>query len=82
MANDDTRLPSDLIRVALASTIGRWTEGTGDTATPIPNLAFFRREAPTPPASVRSNPASCSSFTLRSGCWWETTRSLTTASVS
>ncbi len=46
-----------MIRAALASTIGRWTEGTGDRSTPIPNLAFFRREAPTPPGICRVEPS-------------------------
>jgi AraC-like DNA-binding protein len=57
MAYNDTRLPSELTRVALASTIESWTEGTEDRATPIPNLAFFRREAPTPPGICQVEPS-------------------------
>ena len=57
MAYNDTTLPSEPIRVALTRTIGRWTEGTEDRSTSIPNLAFFRREAPTPPGICQVEPS-------------------------
>jgi AraC-like DNA-binding protein len=57
MAHDRTGLPLDELRVALASTIGRWTDGIGDRATPIADLLFFRREAPTPPGICRVEPS-------------------------
>ncbi|MFV0662799.1 AraC family transcriptional regulator [Denitromonas sp.] len=37
----------DALHAALAPTIDRWTVGVEDRATPIPGLAFFRREVPT-----------------------------------
>ena len=49
MRVDKTRLRFETIRGALAETIGRWTQGTEDRVTPIPDLTFFRRESPTPP---------------------------------
>lgn len=57
MAHDNTRLPPEVIRAALARTIGRWTPGTEDRRTPIPDLAFFRREAPTPPGICQVEPS-------------------------
>jgi AraC-like DNA-binding protein len=57
MENDNTRLPAEAIRAALARTIGRWTEGSEDRSTPIADLAFFRREAPTPPGICRVEPS-------------------------
>lgn len=57
MAYDNTRLPPEATLVALAGTIGRWTEGTEDRATPVPDLGFFRREAPTPPGICRVEPS-------------------------
>jgi AraC-like DNA-binding protein len=57
MTNDNTRLPPEAILAALAGTIGRWTEGTEDRSTPVPDLAFFRREAPTPPGICRVEPS-------------------------
>jgi AraC-like DNA-binding protein len=45
------------MRAALARSIDRWTAGKADVSTPIPNLAFFRREAPTPPGSCRVDPS-------------------------
>jgi len=57
MAYDGTGLPPDAIRVALARTIGRWTQGTEDRSTLIPDLAFFRREAPTPPGICQVKPS-------------------------
>jgi AraC-like DNA-binding protein len=49
MTLENTRMPLDTIRAALAETIGRWTQGSEDRATRIPDLTFFRRESPTPP---------------------------------
>jgi AraC-like DNA-binding protein len=56
MAYDNTS-PPEAILAALAGTIGRWTEGTEDRSTPVPDLAFFRREAPTPPGICRVEPS-------------------------
>lgn len=39
----------DVLPRNLADIIGRWTVGKEDCPTPVPNLAFFRREAPTEP---------------------------------
>jgi AraC-like DNA-binding protein len=39
----------DALRDAAIASIGRWTVGQSDWQTPIPGLAFFRREAPMPP---------------------------------
>lgn len=49
MTFDKMRLPLEAIRGGLAEAIARWTQGTEDRATPIPDLTFFRRESPTPP---------------------------------
>jgi AraC-type transcriptional regulator N-terminus len=57
MAYDHRRLPLEAIRDALAHTIARWTEGTEDRVTPIPNLAFFRRHALTPPGICQVEPS-------------------------
>ena len=57
MTFDNGRLPAETIRGALAQTIGRWTKGSEDRATPIPDLTFFRREAPTPPGICRVEPS-------------------------
>jgi AraC-like DNA-binding protein len=57
MTFDDTRPASEPIREALAQTIGRWTEGVEDRSTRIPDLAFFRRESPTPPGICRVEPS-------------------------
>ncbi|PWB67450.1 MAG: AraC family transcriptional regulator [Deltaproteobacteria bacterium] len=57
MKYDNTGLPPDMIRATLARTIGHWTAGTEDRSTPIPDLAFFRREAPTPPGICRVEPS-------------------------
>ena len=54
---DNTELPLESIRIALARTIGRWTAGTEDRSTPIPDLAFFRRETPTPPGLCQVEPS-------------------------
>ena len=37
------------MREVMVESIGRWTVGQLDCLTPIPNLMFFRREAPMPP---------------------------------
>jgi AraC-like DNA-binding protein len=57
MAYDNTGLSTNAIRAALARTIGRWTLGTEDRSTPIPDLTFFRREAPTPPGICQVEPS-------------------------
>lgn len=41
----------------LADVIGRWTVGKEDCSTSIPNLAFFRREAPTQPCTCLVEPS-------------------------
>lgn len=41
----------------LADVIGRWTVGKEDCSTPIPNLAFFRREARTDPCACLVEPS-------------------------
>jgi AraC-like DNA-binding protein len=38
-------------------TIAQWTPETGDRSTPIPALAFFRRDAPTPPGLCQVEPS-------------------------
>ncbi len=45
------------IQEALARSIGRWTQGVEDCSTPIPNLNFFRRQAPTKPAICLVEPS-------------------------
>ena len=57
MKQDNTELASTATRAALAHTIGRWTKGSEDLPTPISGLAFFRREAPTPPGICRVEPS-------------------------
>ncbi len=57
MSSDRTRRSLDEIRAALARTIERWTEGSEDRPTPIADLLFFRREAPTPPGLCRVEPS-------------------------
>ncbi len=47
----------DVLHTNLADTIGRWTRGKEDCSTPIPNLAFFRREAPTQPCACLVEPS-------------------------
>lgn len=41
----------------MAGTIGQWTAGQADSATPMPSLNFFRREIPTPPAVCLVEPS-------------------------
>jgi AraC-like DNA-binding protein len=41
----------------LAEIIGRWTEDGQDRPPPIPNLSFFRRDAPAPPAICLVEPS-------------------------
>jgi AraC-like DNA-binding protein len=57
MAKDSRELSFEKVRTALASTIGRWTDEPGDRSTPIPDLAFFRREMPTPPGLCQVEPS-------------------------
>jgi AraC-like DNA-binding protein len=57
MTSDRTELPLEPLRAALARTIGRWTHGDEDRSTPIADLSFFRREAPTPPGICRVEPS-------------------------
>lgn len=42
---------------SLADIIGRWTRGREDCSTSIPNLTFFRREAPTQPCACLVEPS-------------------------
>lgn len=42
---------------ALARIIGHWTQGQENCPTTIPNLAFFRRECPTPPVICLVEPS-------------------------
>ncbi len=39
----------DTMREVMVERIGRWTVGQSDCLSPIPNLMFFRRDAPMPP---------------------------------
>lgn len=48
---------SKVLHEAMAQIIGRWTEGVRDRPTPIPNLSFYRREAPAPPAHCMVEPS-------------------------
>jgi AraC-like DNA-binding protein len=57
MANANAGLPLEVVRAAMARTIGRLTEGTEDRSTSIPDLALFRREAPTPPGICHVEPS-------------------------
>lgn len=47
----------DGMRVAMSEIIDRWTAGKEDCPTPIPNLFFFRRETPLPPAICMVEPS-------------------------
>jgi AraC-like DNA-binding protein len=57
MANDKALPLPDVSREALARTIAGCTKGTEDHTTPIPDLTFFRREAPTPPGLCQVEPS-------------------------
>jgi AraC-like DNA-binding protein len=57
MDHKNTARFPEAIRATIARTIGRWTLGTDDRSTPIPGLALFRREAPTPPGICRVEPS-------------------------
>ena len=57
MAHETPRRPREEIRQALVRTIERWTTGLEDCSTLIPDLAFFRREAPTPPGLCQVPPS-------------------------
>ena len=48
--------PRDVLHTNLANIIGRWTRGKEDCPTPVPNLAFFRRETPTRPCACLVEP--------------------------
>ena len=52
----ETAAPGDL-HADLAEVIDRWTVGKEDCATPIPNLAFFRREKLTEPRACLVEPS-------------------------
>jgi AraC-like DNA-binding protein len=45
------------MRFSMAEIIGRWTAGKEDCFTPLPNLMFFRRETPAPPAICLVEPS-------------------------
>ncbi|HHW76314.1 MAG TPA: AraC family transcriptional regulator [Xanthomonadaceae bacterium] len=47
----------DVLQTDLADIIGRWTGGKEDCSTPVPNLAFFRRETPTEPCTCLVEPS-------------------------
>ena len=49
--------PLGAMHEGLADVIGRWTVGKEDCSTSIPNLAFFRREAPTEPCACLVKPS-------------------------
>ena len=49
--------PLDVLHRKMADAIGRWTRGKEDCSTLIPNLAFFRREAPTQPCACLVEPS-------------------------
>lgn len=57
MTNDTPRRSRDSARAELVQTIDRWTTGTEDRATEIPDLALFRRETRTPPGVCRVEPS-------------------------
>ncbi|MGC4068393.1 MAG: AraC family transcriptional regulator [Polyangiaceae bacterium] len=57
MAHQNPRPPRERIVTGLAQTIARWTKGVEDLPTRIESLAFFRREAPTPPGVCRVEPS-------------------------
>lgn len=46
-----------ILHAQLADIIGRWTVGKEDYSTLIPNLDFFRREAPTQPCACKIEPS-------------------------
>ncbi len=45
------------MHAGLADVIGRWVTREGDSSTPIENLLFFRREAPTEPCACLVEPS-------------------------
>jgi len=49
--------PLGAMHEGLADVIGRWTVGKEDCSTSIPNLTFFRREAPTEPCACLVEPS-------------------------
>lgn len=57
MAQGKLQPGRDEMRRSLVRTIDRWTTGLQDWSTPIPDLAFFRRDAPTPPGLCHVPPS-------------------------
>ena len=49
--------PPGSVHEALARSISAWSSGKRDCATPIANLGFFRREAPSPPVVCLVEPS-------------------------
>ncbi len=45
------------MKMRMSEIIGRWTVGNEDRSTPVPNLLFFRREKPMPPAICMVEPS-------------------------
>ena len=56
MRTQETEATLELMCEAMVECIGRWTVGQLDWPTPIPNLTFFRREAPMPPTICMVEP--------------------------
>lgn len=60
-SEDLTKQRSDLtlntLHIGMTEVIGRWTEGKEDCLTPIKNLLFFRREAPSVPCACTIEPS-------------------------
>jgi len=57
MAHENPEPAREEMRRSLVRTIDRWTTGREEWSTPIPDLAFFRREAPTPPGLCHVPPS-------------------------
>ncbi len=51
------RSPMCALRQTLAARVAKWTEGADHVTTPIPNLSFHRREAPTQPMDCMVEPS-------------------------
>lgn len=47
----------ETLRRPLAEAVARWTDGVSQLSTTIPNLVFYRREAPTEPAGCMVEPS-------------------------
>ena len=54
---DTMNEPYSALREPLVRVIDQWSRGTEDCSTPIPNLSFFRREAPAAPAYCMIKPS-------------------------